>query len=227
MMRVLVVEDDRRIRRVVVGGLRREMMTVDEAVDGQEGFDMAVEGKYEVVVLDLMLPKLDGMEVCKLLREEGVSTPILMLTARDGVEDRVEGLNTGADDYLPKPFAFEELVARIKALARRPAKVEAKVIKIGDLEIDMVSNVVKRGGRVVNLTRQEFALLDYLVRHKGQVVSAEKLSHEAWSFDSDVLPNTAQMYVSYLRAKLDKEFPKLPSLIKTVRGFGYKLVVSS
>lgn len=222
-MKILVVEDEHRIAAYIKKGLELKNYVVDLAHDGQDGFDLASSEKYEVIVLDLMLPSLDGLSICKKLREENNHTPILMLTAKSQISDKVVGLDSGADDYLAKPFAFAELLSRIRALSRRPVKLEKNVLKVDDLELDTVQFRVTRSGKVIKLSKKEFALLEFLMRHKGKILSAEQITEQVWSYDSDVLPNTAQVYIGYLRTKVDKNFPKHKPLINNVRGFGYKI----
>lgn len=223
-MRILVVEDEHKIANSIKRGLEQEGYAVDVAYDGEGGFDMASSENYGVILLDLMLPKMDGMAICKKLREEENHTPILVLTARGEVSDKVEGLNSGADDYLVKPFAFAELVARIKALARRPKEDLGTVLTSGDLTLDTVDFSVKREGREINLSKKEFSLLEYLMRHKGKVVSKEQIMQNVWDYESDILPNTVEVFIGYLRTKIDRANPSKPALIQTIRGFGYKIV---
>lgn len=222
-MKILVVEDEHRIASYIKKGLELKNHIVDIAYDGQDGYDMASSESYDVIVLDLMLPKMDGLTICRKLREEKNHTPILMLTAKAQVADRVEGLDSGADDYLPKPFAFTELLSRIRALSRRPKKIETQLLKVDDLELDTNEYRVKRNGKEIRLSKKEFALLEFLMRHSGKILTAEQITEQVWSYDSDVLPNTAQVYIGYLRNKIDKNFPKLKPLINNVRGFGYKI----
>src|SRR4030066_910622 len=221
-MRILVVEDEHKIANSIKKGLEQENFAVDVAYDGSGGYDMATGEEYDIIILDLMLPGMDGMTICKNLRVEGNHTPILILTAKGQLEDKVEGLNIGADDYLVKPFAFEELLARIKALIRRPKKSLPAVLKAGDLSLDTNSYKVTRGEKEIRLSKKEFALLNYLMQNKGQVLSKNQIIAKVWDFDADILPNTAEVYMGYLRDKIDKPF-KEPPLIKTVRGFGYRL----
>jgi DNA-binding response OmpR family regulator len=216
-MRILIVEDEHKIANSIKRGFEQETWAADVAYDGEEGFDMAVSEDYDVIVLDLMLPKMDGMEVCKKLREEEIHTPILMLTARGELNDRVEGLNSGADDYLVKPFAFEELLARVKALSRRPKVTQNVELVINDLKLNTNTFEVEKDGKSVELSRKEFALLEYLMRNKGKVVSKENIIAHVWDYESDILPNTVEVFVGYLRDKIGGE------TIRTVRGFGYKL----
>ena len=221
-MKILVVEDEHRIANSIKKGLEQEGYVVDVAYDGETGFDLAATGDYEVIVLDLMLPKMNGVEICERLRkEEEVQTPVLMLTARGELEDKVKGFKVGADDYLVKPFAFVELLARIKALLRRPKESVGEILKVGDLSLNKDSFEVKRGGRKVELSKKEFGLLEYLMRHKGKVLSKDQIINQVWSYDADVLPNTVEVYMGYLRKKIEKKDEK--SLLKTMRGFGYKI----
>lgn len=222
-MRILVVEDEHKIANSIKKGLEQEAFAVDVAYDGIEGYDLASSEPYDVILLDLMLPGMSGMEICDSLRKNKIHTPILMLTARGEIDDRVKGLNTGADDYLVKPFAFEELVARIKAIARRPKKTTESAITVGSLTLDNTTYEVKRSGKPVELTRKEFSLLAFLMRHSGQTLSKEQIMESVWSYEADILPNTVEVYMGYLRNKIDKSFPGEPSLVHTVRGFGYKI----
>jgi DNA-binding response OmpR family regulator len=216
-MRILIVEDEHKIANSIKKGFGQETWAADVAYDGEEGYDLASSEDYDVIVLDLMLPKMDGMEICRKLRAEGKHTPILMLTAKGELADRVEGLNAGADDYLVKPFAFEELLARVKALARRPSEVKSQKLKIKSLELDTNTFEVKVNGKEVGLSRKEFALLEYLMRNEGRVVSKDNIIAHVWDYESDILPNTVEVFIGYLRDKLGR------GVIKTVRGFGYKV----
>ncbi|MCA9390459.1 response regulator transcription factor [candidate division WWE3 bacterium] len=222
-MKILVVEDEKRIADNIKKGLELKSHIVDVAYDGYDGYSFAASEEYDVIILDLMLPGKDGVTICKQLRAEGDSTPILMLTAKTLVEDRVNGLDSGADDYLGKPFAFEELIARIHALSRRPQGVLVEELMVGDLTLDPKNYEVKRGSKKIDLSKKEFALLEFLMRTPGTVYSKEELTERVWEFDADVLPNTAQVYIGYLRNKIDKPFPNRKPLIQTVRGFGYKI----
>lgn len=221
-MRVLVVEDDHKIAGSIKRGLEQESMAVDVAYDGNGGFDLASSEDYDVIILDRLLPEMDGALICRKLRDHGVHTPILILTAKGQISDKVEGLNAGADDYLVKPFAFEELLARIKALSRRPKKSLGAVLKVLDLTLNTLTYEVKRGAKTIALSSREFALLEYLMRHPNQILTKDQIIDHVWDYDADVLPNTVEVYVGYLRNKIDKPFKKLPELIHTARGFGYK-----
>ncbi len=222
-MRILIVEDESKIANSLKKGLEQEGFAVDTAFDGLSGYDLALTEPYDAIILDLMLPKMDGMELCSRIREEDVTTPVLMLTAKDTLNDKVQGLNTGADDYLTKPFAFEELLARTRALLRRPSDSTTDILKTADLIVDVQNHLVKREEDEISLSKKEFALLEYLLRNKGRVVTKNQIIQHVWNFDADILPNTVEVYIGYLRDKLEKQFPEKPKLIKTVRGFGYKL----
>jgi DNA-binding response OmpR family regulator len=222
-MRILVIEDEHKIARAVKEGLEAESFAVDLAFDGQEGFSSALYEEYDLIVLDRMLPGgMDGVEICQKLRAEKKHTPIIMLTAKDQVRDRVAGLNAGADDYLAKPFSFEELLARIRALLRRPHDAKDSVLQVGDLSLDSIGHVVKRAGKEINLSTKEYALLEYLMRNAGKVLSKNNIMTHVWDFDADILPNTVEVFIAYLRGKIDRPFEG-PALIQTVRGFGYKI----
>jgi DNA-binding response OmpR family regulator len=218
-MRILVVEDEHKIANSIKRGFEQETWATDVAYNGEEGYDMASSEDYDVIVLDLMLPKMDGLEICKKLREAEVHTPILILTARGEVADRVGGLNMGADDYLVKPFAFEELLARVKALARRPKLTNSEELTAKNLKLNTNTFEVKKAGKNIELSRKEFALLEYLMRNSGRVVSKENIIAHVWDYESDILPNTVEVFVGYLRDKIGSD------VIKTVRGFGYKIDV--
>lgn len=222
-MRLLVVEDEHKIANSVKRGLEQENFAVDVAYDGNHGFDLASSEDYDAIILDLMLPGMDGVTICKKLRGEKNHTPILMLTAKGGLDDKVNGLNSGADDYLIKPFAFEELLARVRALTRRPQNVIDNKLKVGDLELDNVAFVVKRAGKTINLSKKEFALIEYLMRSAGKIVNKDAIIAHVWDYDADVLPNTVEVYIGYLRKKIDTAFPESKPIIHTIRGFGYKI----
>jgi DNA-binding response OmpR family regulator len=224
-MRILVVEDNHKIANSIRKGLEQEAYAVDCAFDGISGFDLAATEEYDLIILDLMLPHMDGVTICSKLRsDEKIHTPILILTAKGQVEDRVQGLNCGADDYLTKPFSFAELLARIKALARRPAQTNNTILKCHNLQLDTIEFSVQRQGKSIDLTKKEFSLLRYLLHNKDRIVTKEQIINHVWNYDADVLPNTVEVYIGYLRNKIDKPYNK--KLIKTVRGFGYKLSCS-
>lgn len=216
-MRILIVEDEHKIANSIKRGFEQENWVADVAYDGEEGYDMASSEDYDVVVLDLMLPKMDGIAVCKKLRAEGIHTPILMLTARGALTDKVEGLNSGADDYLVKPFAFEELLARIRALSRRPKEAKGEELKTKILTLNTNSFEVRKEGKLVELSRKEFSLLEFLMRNAGKVVSKENIIAHVWDYEADILPNTVEVFIGYLRNKLGSD------AIKTIRGFGYRI----
>jgi DNA-binding response OmpR family regulator len=221
-MRILLVEDDQKAARLLVKGLGEEGFVVDIASSGQEGDEMASINTYDLIVLDWLLPGRDGLTVCRELRARGLQTPILMLTARDGVTDRVAGLNTGADDYLTKPFAFAELLARIRALLRRSELTRPMVLRVGDLTLDPVSRRVTRGGAPIGLTPTEYAILETLMRHAGRVVTRARLAESVWERDADGLVNVIDVHVSHLRRKIDTGGGSSP-LIHTERGAGFRL----
>jgi DNA-binding response OmpR family regulator len=226
-MRILVVEDEHKIAGAIKRGLEQESYAVDLAYDGDEGLSSALTDEYDVIVLDRMLPGLlDGVEIAKEIRANSVRTPIIMLTAKDKIGDRVEGLNAGADDYLVKPFAFEELLARIRALMRRPQDHIGNVLEIDDLTLDTQTFEVKRAGRRLQLSQREYALLEYLMRNQNRILSKTNIISHVWDYDADILPNTLEVYIGYLRNKIEKPF-RGPELIHTVRGFGYKFGVES
>ena len=221
LMRILLVEDDTAIARSLKEGLEDESYAVDIAHDGSEGYRTAAADDYDVIILDIMLPGMNGYEVCRALRNDGNKTPILMLTARDTERDIVEGLDTGADDYLAKPFSFDVLLARIRALLRRPNEKLEEILQIGDLKLDPSSKKVTRASQEINLTTKEYGVLEYLMRNKGKVLSKEQIISHVWDFDADVLPNNVELFIMFLRRKIDKPFKS--KLIHTVSGFGYKL----
>lgn len=222
-MRVLVIEDEHKIANAIKKGLHRESYAVDIVHDGTQGYDLAAAEQYDVIILDVMLPGMDGIEICKKLRDHQIHTPILMLTAKSQIEDKVLGFNSGTDDYLTKPFAFAELLVRIKALNRRPQTSIGTVLFVGDLTIDTNNYEVKRAGQKIRLSNKEYSLLEYLVRHKDKVITKEQIINHVWDYDADVLPNSVEVYIRHLRTKIDNLFPSRP-LIHTVKGFsGYKI----
>jgi len=222
-MRILIVEDDHKIANAIKKGFEQESFAVDVSYDGKDGLGSASTFEYDLIILDRMLPEVDGIEICRILRKKKNNTPVLILTAKDKIGDRVDGLNAGADDYLIKPFAFEELLARVRALLRRPQKVIDNVIEVNDLSIDTVKFEVRRGKKAIALSSKEFALLEYLARNTGRILTKDNIIAHVWDYDADILPNTVEVYIGYLRNKIDKPFPKSPQLIKTARGFGYKM----
>ncbi len=222
-MKILIIEDEHRIAQTIKKGLEQEGYAADLAFSGEEGFDLAMVEEHDLIILDLMLPVMDGMTICKTLRKEKIHTPILMLTAKAQVKDTIEGLDSGADDYLTKPFSFEELLARIRALLRRPKNRLDEIIIVGTLTLDAKKFIVKRSGKQIHLSTTEFSLLEYLMRNKGIIVSKEKIITHVWNYDSDILPNTVEAYIRNLRNKIETPFPGEEKLIFTVRGFGYKI----
>lgn len=222
-MRILVIEDEHKIAQAIKKGLEQESYSADLAFDGAEGFDMATSEDYDAILLDLMLPGMNGIEVCRRIRSQKIHTPILILTAKNELEDKVLGLNTGADDYLTKPFAFDELLARLKALLRRPQHTLNTILFCNNLTLDTVSHTVLRGDFNINLSKREYALLEYLLRNKGKTVTKQQIISHVWDYDADIVFNTVEQYITYLRNKIDKPFPDEKNLIHTVRGFGYRL----
>jgi DNA-binding response OmpR family regulator len=220
-MRILVVEDEPSIANFVRQGLSEAGYAVDVAQDGREGLEYALAAEYDVLVLDIMLPHLDGLELLRELRNRGRKTPSLMLTARDTVEDRVTGLDAGADDYLVKPFAFPELLARVRALLRRPPLQTGTILSLADLEMNTVTRQVRRNHRLIDLSPREYAVLEYLLRHPSQVLTRTQIGEHVWNFDFYNESNVVDVYVGYLRRKID-EGSTLP-LIHTVRGVGYRI----
>jgi DNA-binding response OmpR family regulator len=220
-MRILIVEDEHKIANAVKRGLEQQSYAIDVAYDGDNGLSMATTESYDLIILDRMLPgKVDGIGILKKLRQDGNHTPILILTAKDRILDKAEGLNAGADDYLVKPFAFVELIARVRALLRRPKESLDTILKYGNLELDPVNYMVTREGKNIDLTTKEFALLEFLMRNPKRTLSKDTITSHVWDYDADILPNTVEVYIGYLRNKIDKPF-KGPSLINTKRGFGY------
>jgi DNA-binding response OmpR family regulator len=223
-MRILVIEDEHKIANAIKKGLGQESYAVDVVYDADDGLASARTDEYDLIILDRMLPgELDGIGICKTLRSEGNHTPVLMLTAKGAIRDRVAGLDAGADDYLVKPFAFEELLARVRALLRRPQDSLGTTLEVRDLTLDNTAYEVKRGADTIDLSQREFALLEYLMRNKGRTLSKEMIIQHVWSYDADVLFNTVEVYIGYLRNKIDRPFRDRPQLLKTIRGFGYKL----
>lgn len=221
-MKILLVEDEHKIASSIKQGLEQEHYIVDVAYDGSTGFDLASSEEYDLLILDRLLPGMDGLSLCGELRKSGDHTPIILLTAKGQLGDRVEGLNSGADDYLSKPFAFEELLARIKALSRRPRDMAKSMLKVSDLTLNTDTYEVKRKGKKISLSVKEFALLEYFMRHPGKTLTKTQIISHVWSYDANILPNTVEVFIGYLRQKIDKPFPKNP-LLHTIRGFGYQL----
>ncbi len=222
-MRILVVEDEHRIANSIKKGLEQEKYAVDVAYTGIDGFDLASTEDYDLILLDLLLPGMDGVHICKELRAKEIHTPILMLTAKGQIQDKVGGLDSGADDYMTKPFSFEELLARVRALIRRPKHALSETLRIDDLELNTKTYETKRGATVISLSNKEFALLEYLMRHPRTVITKEQIISHVWDYESDILPNTVEVYIRNLRNKIDHPFSSAKALIHTARGFGYKL----
>ncbi len=222
-MRILVVEDEHRIANNLKKGLEQERYAVDVAYDGESGFDLALTEDYDLLILYLMLPKMNGLEICKEIRKRGNHTTILISTAKGQINDKVDGLDSGADDYLTKPFSFEELLARIRALNRRPKNSITSIFKVSDLTLDRINYQIKRGESEIKLSSKEFALLEYMMRNPNKILTKEEIINHVWDYDSDILPNTVEVYMKKLRAKIDSPFKDKKPLIQTVRGFGYKI----
>jgi DNA-binding response OmpR family regulator len=221
-MHVLVVEDESRLTKLIKRALEQERHVVDVAYDGATAYSMATDTTYDLIVLDVMLPEMDGLEVCRELRQEGVDSRILMLTAKGTTEDRVSGLDAGADDYLVKPFSFAELLARIRALSRREVQPEMEQeLTVGDLVLDLGRHEARRDGKSIELTAKEFSLLEYMMRNNGRVLTRSQILDHVWGYDFESMTNVVDIYVHYLRNKIDKGFGK--PLIRTVRGVGYGL----
>ena len=221
-MRILIVEDERKIARALGRALKNEKYAVDISYDGTDAYVMAGMIDYDLLILDRMIPgDYDGLSLTKKLREEGKDVPILLLTALGATQDKTEGLDGGADDYLTKPFALDELLARVRALLRRPQTSVETVLRVADLSLDLNTHEVLRNNQKIELTNKEFSLLEYLVRNAGRPVSKEQIIAHVWDYDADILPNNIEVYISYLREKVDKPFKD--KLIKTVRGLGYKI----
>lgn len=220
-MRVLLVEDDDTVSSFIRRGLIQEGFSVDVARDGREAFRQALDEPYDVIVLDILIPHMDGLEVLRQIRKESCRVPVLVVSAKDGVEDRIRGLNAGADDYLVKPFNFAELTARMRALLRRHSDLSQDAVQLGDLEIDLATRKVTRSGRRICLTPKEFSLLEYLVRNRGNVLTRTMIAEHVWDQHFDSFSNVIDVYIRYLRAKVDDESPT--KLIHTIRGVGYVL----
>jgi len=227
-MRILVVEDEKKINDVIVKTLKKEKYGVDSCFDGEEALDYIFSVEYDIILLDIMLPKKDGFEVLKSMRKKGIKTPVLFLTARDQIEDRVRGLDLGADDYLVKPFAFEELLARIRVVLRKNSgsgEDSGNVLKIANLTVDCNKHEVFRDDISIKLSAKEFSILEYMMRNKGRVVSKEKIEEHVWDFDYEGGSNIVEVYIKFLRKKVDNDFS--PKLIHTIRRVGYILKVEN
>ena len=222
-MRLLVVEDEKKVASFIKKGLEEEGYAVDLASDGEVGLDMALDGVHDLIILDMNLPMMDGISVLQKLRQKKMATPVLLLTVRATIEDKVLGLDSGADDYLTKPFAFEELVARVRALLRRRAEAEPSVLQIADLRLDPARRIVFRGDEKIDLTPKEFSLLDYFMRNPGRVLTRTMIAEHVWDYDFDPMTNVIDVYVNYLRKKIESS--REPKLIHTVRGVGYVMKV--
>ena len=222
-MRLLVIEDEQKVANFIKQGLEEEGYAVDHAADGASGLQMALEGLHDVIVLDVMLPKLDGLSVLQQLRQETITTPVLLLTVRATIEDKVLGLDAGADDYLTKPFAFEEFVARVRALLRRRAETAPPILQVADLALDPARRVVSRGDQKIELTPREFTLLDYFMRNPGRVLTRTMIANRVWDYTFDSATNVIDVYVNYLRKKIDTGHDT--KLLHTVRGVGYVMKV--
>jgi DNA-binding response OmpR family regulator len=221
-MRILIIEDEHKIARALKKALEQESYAVDIAYNGDEGYAMATTEPYDTMIIDRMLPgEYDGIAIVKAMRDSRIHTPVLFLTALDSVSQRAQGLDSGADDYLIKPFALEELLARVRALLRRPAEQQATILTADSLSLNTVTYEVIRDNKPIQLTSKEFALLEYFLRNQNRPLSKEMIISHVWNYDADILPNTVEVYVKYLRAKIDDPFDK--PLIRTMRGFGYKL----
>lgn len=226
-MRVLLVEDEKKMASFIQRGLKEEGYAVDVAADGEIGWELASVNEYDIMVLDLMLPKISGLDLCAKIRESGKTTPILILTARDSVQDKIKGLDRGADDYLTKPFEFDELLARLRALLRRPVQLQEQTrLQSGDLFIDLLGHRAFIGSQEISLSQKEFSLLEFLLRRKGEVVSRTQIAEHVWDLHFDPMSNTIDVYINFLRKKIDTGRKGKKSRIETVRGAGYRLLES-
>ncbi|HAX17081.1 MAG TPA: DNA-binding response regulator [Actinobacteria bacterium] len=219
-MRLLLVEDQKKLVTYLKKGLENNSFAVDFSYDGKKGLELALYGDYDLIILDIMLPEMDGIQVCKSLRAKKIDTPVLMLTAKDAIADKVEGLYTGADDYLTKPFSFDELLARIAALLRRPHKKEPEILTSQDISLDNLKHIVKKGQNKLDFTLKEYSVLEYLLRNKGQVLSREQINDHCWDFNNNSFTNNVDVYIKRIRKKLDEKY--LEKYIQTVYGVGYK-----
>ena len=224
-MRILVIEDEVNLNDIIVKKLKLEHYGVDTCFDGKEALEYILSTEYDVIIMDVMLPKMNGFEILKRMRSKNIKTPVLLLTAKDSIEDRVEGLDSGADDYLVKPFAFDELLARIRVLLRRTSNKASNIFKIGNLTVDCGAYKVFRDNIPIKLSTREFTILEYMIRNKDKVLSREKIEQHIWNYDYEGGTNVVDVYIRYLRRKIDDNFN--PKLIHTVRGVGYKLKVEN
>lgn len=222
-MRILIVEDEHRIARTIKKGLEQEQYAVDLAYTGNDGYDLASTEDYDLIILDLMLPEIDGIAICKNLRRKNIHTPILILTAKGQTYEKIEGLDSGADDYLTKPFSFEELLARVHALFRRPKTMLNEILTISDLQLHTKQFTVQRGTTPIKLSYKEFSLLEYLMRNADTILTKNQIINHVWDYEANILPNTIEVYIRNLRNKIDAPFKNKNPLIHTVRGFGYKI----
>ncbi|MDD5687405.1 MAG: response regulator transcription factor [Elusimicrobia bacterium] len=222
-MRILVVEDEKKLASFVKRGLKEEGYAVDVALDGEEGYNLATINlnEYDLIILDVVIPKIDGITLCRKLREEKINTPILMLTGKDTVKDKVAGLDSGANDYLTKPFAFEELLARVRAITRRKNEKNVTKLVVGDLELDLLTHKVMRANKEIILTTKEYSLLEYLMQNAGNVVTRTMISEHVWDINFDSYTNVIDVYINYLRNKIDSNFNS--KMLHTIRGRGYIL----
>lgn len=220
-MRILIIEDERRLANIVKKGLTEEGFAIDLAFDGEEGKYLAESEEYDLIILDITLPKMDGVTICRQLRKKNIKTPIMMLTARTTLEEKVIGLDSGADDYLTKPFAFLELRSRIHALIRRSKQESSPILKIDDLELDPIKHTAQRGGKTISLTPKEFSVLELLLRHKDEVVSRTIIIEHVWDYNFDSMSNVVDVFIASLRRKIDRS--KSVKLIHTIHGIGYKI----
>ena len=220
-MRILIIEDDEKVAAFIQKGLREEQYAVDLSSDGEDGLHWACENPYDAIILDIMLPFKNGIEICEHLRKKGIRTPILMLTARDGISDRVRGLDSGADDYLTKPFSFEELLARIRAIMRRSHGTGDTILKVADLELDPSTRIASRAGKEIMLTGKEYALLEYFMRNTGIILTETQIIENVWDMNHDSMANTVNVYIHHLRNKIDRDFDM--KLLHTIRSRGYVL----
>ena len=220
-MRILLVEDEVKIANATKRALELQTYAVDVVHNGKDGLDMAIGEEFDLIILDVMLPGMTGTEVCRRIRSQKITTPVMMLTAKGQIIDKVEGLDNGADDYIVKPFSFEELFARIRALIRRPKELEESILSIKDLTLDPIKKKVKRAEKTVTLSLREYALLEYLMRNKNIIVTKDQIISHVWNYDADVLPNVVEVHIKHLRDKIDTPFDV--QLIKTIRGFGYEI----